>query len=95
MTDLYSHVFGDHWAMATLTILCATAVASLTVSLAIVFVIRFFRFLILAFRGWPPLHLDADGDWPPHLKDLKEAMKEARRVERQKKGGSVVPFPRD
>lgn len=24
---------------------------------------RFLRFLNIAFRGWPPAHLDADGDW--------------------------------
>lgn len=24
---------------------------------------RFFRLLLVAVRGWPPPHLDADGDW--------------------------------
>lgn len=27
------------------------------------FFIRFFRLLIVSFRGWPPSHLDADGDF--------------------------------
>lgn len=30
---------------------------------------RFFRLLTVAIRGWPPPHLDADGDWKPEAKD--------------------------
>lgn len=30
-----------------------------------VFVVRTYRVLMVAFRGWPPSHLDADGDWKP------------------------------
>lgn len=26
---------------------------------------RFFRMISVALRGWPPAHLDADGDWKP------------------------------
>lgn len=26
---------------------------------------RVLRTLLVAGRGWPPPHLDADGDWPP------------------------------
>ena len=26
---------------------------------------RTLRLLIVLFRGWPPAHLDADGDWKP------------------------------
>lgn len=26
-------------------------------------IIRTYRVLIIAIRGWPPAHLDADGDW--------------------------------
>jgi len=26
---------------------------------------RFLRLLMILFRGWPPEHLDADGDWKP------------------------------
>jgi len=25
---------------------------------------RFFRTIMVLSRGWPPSHLDADGDWP-------------------------------
>jgi uncharacterized membrane protein HdeD (DUF308 family) len=24
---------------------------------------RFFRMIMVSFKGWPPSHLDADGDW--------------------------------
>jgi len=30
--------------------------------------IRLMRFLSVSLRGWPPSHLDADGDWKPELK---------------------------
>ena len=26
---------------------------------------RFMRFLMVRKQGWPPAHLDADGDWKP------------------------------
>ena len=26
---------------------------------------RFLRATMVVFRGWPPAHLDADGDWKP------------------------------
>ena len=27
--------------------------------------IRTYRMVMVIFRGWPPCHLDADGDWKP------------------------------
>lgn len=30
---------------------------------------RLLRTIKVACRGWPPSHLDADGDWPPPPKD--------------------------
>ena len=27
--------------------------------------VRLTRTIMVALRGWPPAHLDADGDWPP------------------------------
>ena len=30
---------------------------------------RFLRFLIVTFRGWPPAHVDGDGDFRPTDKD--------------------------
>ena len=33
---------------------------------------RFFRVLKVWVRGWPPPHLDADGDWKPEKKERTE-----------------------
>jgi len=30
---------------------------------------RFFRLITVALRGWPPSHLDADGDWKKEPKN--------------------------
>lgn len=32
---------------------------------------RFIRFLMVRKHGWPPAHLDADGDWQPKNKITK------------------------
>lgn len=36
---------------------------------------RFMRMMMVRKSGWPPEHLDADGDWPPHLKEKAESKK--------------------
>ena len=28
-------------------------------------IVRAFRIVMVTLRGWPPAHLDADGDWRP------------------------------
>ena len=38
-------------------------VAFFTVNGCIKFCTRFFRMIMVLSRGWPPKHLDADGDW--------------------------------
>lgn len=39
-------------------------ITSLLICAAIMFIIcRALRFAQVAIRGWPPAHLDADGDW--------------------------------
>lgn len=30
---------------------------------------RVYRMIMVLFRGWPPNHLDADGDWKPEPKE--------------------------
>jgi len=30
--------------------------------------VRLYRVIMVALRGWPPDHLDADGDWKPEQK---------------------------
>ena len=32
-------------------------------------VARLIRMLNIAFRGWPPAHLDGYGDWKPEIKE--------------------------
>ena len=34
--------------------------------------VRFTRMIMVLFRGWPPPHLDADGDWKPNPKTTAE-----------------------
>lgn len=39
----------------------------------VTYVGRFFtRTMMVIFRGWPPSHLDADGDWPEKEETKKE-----------------------
>lgn len=35
--------------------------------------IRFMRMLMVRKHGWPPAHLDADGDWEPESKSDDDA----------------------
>lgn len=39
-------------------------------SLILSFYIRTMRTIKVVFRGWPPPHIDADGDWKPGIKGL-------------------------
>lgn len=32
-------------------------------------VIRTYRVIVITLRGWPPAHVDADGDWRPVSKN--------------------------
>lgn len=34
-------------------------------------VVRMLRLVMVACRGWPPAHLDADGDWKPATEETK------------------------
>lgn len=33
--------------------------------MAVALITRTYRMIMVALRGWPPAHLDADGDWKP------------------------------
>jgi hypothetical protein len=35
--------------------------------------VRFTRMLMVRKHGWPPAHLDADGDWKPNPKAVDDA----------------------
>ena len=48
----------EHWILTfILVLLLGSGIISL--------ISRMFSVLNVAFRGWPPTHLDADGDWKP------------------------------
>ena len=32
---------------------------------------RFLRAIMVMFRGWPPAHIDADGDWRPEEENME------------------------
>jgi hypothetical protein len=34
-------------------------------------IIRTFRLIVVLLKGWPPSHLDADGDWKPEPNENK------------------------
>lgn len=59
----------EHWWLAFWLAFWLGAWAFLTavaaVHLAQVLVVRPLRAIMVLARGWPPAHLDADGDWRP------------------------------
>lgn len=59
--DFVLKFVGEHWFL-TFIALCFVYGLGLT---ALRLVIRLFRMIKVLVRGWPPSHLDADGDWKP------------------------------
>lgn len=55
---------GEHWFLAWCLLWLLWA-PYLTLCLAVKLAARTCRLLMVALRGWPPQHLDADGDWKP------------------------------
>jgi hypothetical protein len=47
-----------HWITASILVVIAADLAGKIV-------VRMLRTINIIFRGWPPAHLDADGDWQP------------------------------
>lgn len=54
----------EHWFLTFLLTWIVISAASNLIS-------RLFRIIVVTFRGWPPAHLDADGDWKPETKETK------------------------
>jgi len=66
MTELLAF-FSEHWFLAwcALWLLWAPlGLAHQVLNLSS----RLIRMIMVALRGWPPAHLDADGDWRPRPK---------------------------
>jgi hypothetical protein len=55
--------FNDHWALAFWAILIGGGIATTAINGIRLVISRIFRCINIAIRGWPPAHLDADGDW--------------------------------
>lgn len=67
MTEFYAFV-GEHWFLTWCALWLAWGlifIAYGVVALSYRIVNRLLRTIKVAIRGWPPAHLDADGDWKP------------------------------
>lgn len=63
MSDFFDFA-GKHWFLAIFMILFVCGVLRLVVYSFM----RLCRLLVVLVRGWPPAHLDADGNWKPEPK---------------------------
>lgn len=61
----------EHWFLAWCMLWLLWPVVTLP-SLAFRLINRTYRVINIAIRGWPPAHLDADGDWRPPPKVVEE-----------------------
>ncbi|MFH5927431.1 hypothetical protein [Roseomonas xinghualingensis] len=44
---------------------CLVMLAGCVLRVILLVISRFYRVVMVTARGWPPDHLDADGDWKP------------------------------
>lgn len=67
MTEFYAFA-GEHWLLTWCALWLVWGVlwlAVVIVTLPLRIIVRTLRAVVVAIRGWPPAHLDADGDWKP------------------------------
>ena len=64
MKDFLELTFRSFWHFIGMTILLYVAIYFI-VNGAVIIWNRFLRMLMVRKHGWPPEHLDADGDWKP------------------------------
>jgi hypothetical protein len=64
--------FSGFWPFVGMMILLNGA-AYFIVNMIIKMWVRFTRVLMVRKHGWPPAHLDADGDWKPEPKSNGDA----------------------
>lgn len=60
MTEAWAWA-NEHWFLTFLLVYCAMYVPLNALT-------RTYRVILVLARGWPPEHLDADGDWKPDRK---------------------------
>ena len=67
MNDIYPFLlsFADHHWFLTWCALWLLWPFFMLPSLVFRIINRAYRMVNIALRGWPPAHLDADGDWKP------------------------------
>jgi hypothetical protein len=63
--DVINQYSTDHWWMFFWLCTWALIVAWRIFATCACFANRVLRSINVALRGWPPVHLDADGDWKP------------------------------
>lgn len=61
MTEFWQF-WGEHYFLAWCALWLLWMIVPL-VTLPFGLITRTYRMLMVFFRGWPPEHLDADGDW--------------------------------
>lgn len=62
----------EHWFVAIILAMIAAATIRTPFQLAWSAWNRYLRSKNIRAKGWPPGHLDADGDWPPAPKDEED-----------------------
>jgi len=60
--------FSGFWSFVGIVLLLNIVFATLTNGIIRIWS-RFMRMLMVRKHGWPPEHLDADGDWKPEPKE--------------------------
>lgn len=67
MSEFYAFA-GEHWFLTWCALWLVWGLVWLAGTAMLVSfraINRVLRTIMVAIRGWPPAHLDADGDWPP------------------------------
>ena len=60
----------EHWVFSTFFFWPVALVAIWLILLPVKLITRTYRFIMVLCRGWPPEHLDADGDHKPAPKEV-------------------------
>lgn len=64
MIEVLQFIFSGFWVWAGCMFAGGAVINGLALCLG-----RLLRSINVVFRGWPPPHLDADGDWKPKTAD--------------------------
>ena len=59
----------EHWFLLWCALWLPVLAGGLLVGLIKTILVRTYRLIMVLLRGWPPAHVDADGDWRPAPKN--------------------------